>query len=329
MENSQVRTFNNPKFLDVDTTWSEVTTASTFTNYLHRLTSLAQSRFRWTGLPVHLTSRLMERGLFRYGQIVFYQHRKQYNDYLTELPNNTDDRPVINYMDDEVYNGRYFALPYTYGSLDIYGDPVNLRAYGLNGYSHELISGVDSVIVRNNPLGTNTYDTIIMFAARLTAALRTQDMNIHQQRKMGIYLCDESQRTTLRNIMRQNDKYEPWILGVKNSLDIDNAVKYINNEVPYIADKLTAYKNDLWNEILAFFGIAMQNEKKERLVTDEVDSNNHFANANINIMLESRRQAMWEIKDRFPDCGEIDVHVNDLQDGVYKLMEMEEEGENV
>lgn len=319
MQNSTVRKFNNPMFLDSDVTQGQVQTFSTFMNYLHRFTVLAQSRFKWTNLPPNVTGRLIERNLFQYGAIAFYKH----NTELESNPVKDGNRDMFKEeasMDSQ-YDGRYFTLPFTYDTLDMYGDPINLYAYGLNGYRHSIVSGVNAVIMRNNPIASNTVDTVTMFASRLTAALRTQDLNIHLQRKPVLYVCEESQKNTLKQMMKQVDQFNPWIFGVKNALDLDNAVKVINSEVPYIADKLTDYKNDLWSEVLEFFGIAKTSYKRERLITNEVDSNNHFSVASINTMLESRREAMYAINEMFG--LDVDVHINDEADDLYRMMEQE------
>lgn len=310
-QNSKVRTFNNPEKMYNKNSEAEAVTMQTFQNYLHRFSILAQSRFKWDNLPENVTSRMIEKMLFKHGQFVFYHHTKSYE----------------NLEDENIYADRYYTLPFTYESLDMYGDPINLHAYGLNGYGYDVVSNVTGVIVRNNPIATNTYDTCLMFAQRLTNALRTQDLNIHLQKKPLIYICEESQKRTIREIMKKADSFEPYIMGVKNSLDLDTAIKVVNEPVQYIADKLTDYKNDLWNEILTFFGISMNSNKKERLVESEVASINHFATASINTMLESRREAMYAINNMYG--LNIDVHVNDIQDDFYKMFEVEKNGENL
>ncbi len=326
MENSKVRRFNNPMFLDQDITSEQVQTFSTYINYLHRLTILAQTRFTWNNLPKELTTRHIERGLFEHGRVVYFKQEPLEMDNGANPTDNDYHKHVdTNGNPNSIYDNRFFALPYTYSSLDMYGDPVNLEAYGLNGYRYRVINNVNGVIIRNNCIATSTADTVIMFAARLTAALRTQDLNIYNNRKSVLYLCDESQKMTLKQLMKQVDQFQPWVLGVKNALDIENVVKVINEQVPYIADRLTDYKNDLWSEILEFFGISRYQNKRERLLNSEINSNNHFAIASINTMLESRREAMYAINDMYGT--DIDVHVNDMEDMVYKMMEMSMEGE--
>ena len=72
------------------------------------------------------------------------------------------------------------------------------------------------------------------------------------------------------------------------------------------------YKKQIWNEALTFLGINnIMEEKKERLVTGEVDSNNELINLNLQARLAPRKQACKEFNELFGLTGEkaIDVRV--------------------
>ena len=51
------------------------------------------------------------------------------------------------------------------------------------------------------------------------------------------------------------------------------------------------YKKEIWNEALTFLGVDNFSEKKERLVSDEIDTNNEVINLNLMSFLAPRKKA--------------------------------------
>ena len=68
---------------------------------------------------------------------------------------------------------------------------------------------------------------------------------------------------------------------------------------PYLADKLNEYKYEVEREVLTFLGLNNSFEKKERLVTSEVDVNNGFIEANINMLYNQRLIACESMNKKF------------------------------
>ena len=67
----------------------------------------------------------------------------------------------------------------------------------------------------------------------------------------------------------------------------------LKTDAPFIADKMYQYVNSLWSEVLTFLGINnnSQEGKKERLVVDEINSNNQNISLNAQIGLLTRQEA--------------------------------------
>lgn len=108
----------------------------------------------------------------------------------------------------------------------------------------------------------------------------------------------------------------PWIVGVTpenkdalmqlyNRIENDETAIFaetevpldsVNNGAPYIIDKLYQYKQAIENELLTFLGINNMpvQEKKERMITDEVSINNqlicHFADSFIDCLEDFSKQ---------------------------------------
>jgi hypothetical protein len=68
----------------------------------------------------------------------------------------------------------------------------------------------------------------------------------------------------------------PFIFGNKG-YDLSNRLSVLKTDAPYLIDKLTTHKHEIWNECLTYLGINNTNvDKRERLITDEVNSNNEL-----------------------------------------------------
>lgn len=240
--------------------------------YVERLIELAISCFKWEGLPDSVDERFFEKALFEDGQAVFY-------------------------MDKEL--GDYLCLRCMFGApLDVYNIPTRRTAYASNGYNYELTIE-DSVMIFNNRLHTNTFPTVYWYAKRLWDIDRIIDVNVRAQKTPVLLEGTPEQRLTLKNLYKQYDGNEPFIFGNKN-FDFAGTIKAISTGAPYIADRLYGLKMQIWNEALTYLGINnLSVEKKERMFTQEVVSNQGDVYASRFSRLEARRRACDEINKMF------------------------------
>lgn len=249
----------------------------TYSDYYNRLMELALNVFEWENLPPSVDERFIELTLYEMGYCL--------------------------YFNDEIIGN--LALTCTIGGqLDVYRIPLLRRAYAVNGYN-KMCSAKDSVLIFNNYLHTPTQSTIELFARRLYEIERAIDINVKAQKTPTLILSSEQQRLTMKNLYMQYDGNEPFIFGDKN-LDIEG-IKSLKTDAPFVADKLEILKHQVWNEALTFCGIENSNQdKKERLVSDEVGSNYGNIEAQRNVMLNARKQAVKKINSMFGT--KIDVH---------------------
>ena len=92
---------------------------------------------------------------------------------------------------------------------------------------------------------------------------------------------------------------EPVIIGNAQGFSLDS-VKVLNTASPYVGDKLNILKRQIWNEALTFLGIEnVSSDKKERLVSDEVETNLGAVAAQRYTLLNSRREAAEKINKMF------------------------------
>ena len=276
-----------------------------YVDYIERIKKICLSMFEWINLPSSMNSRYLEECLFYLGQASLLYDDK-YGFINTKC---TSD-----------------------GRINIYGLPTDLTCYsydyhttrrlyiGLNGDDKQI--NEEAILVMNNYERIPTLSTCELFAKKLTNADLTAYINIQNQKTPVLILCNENQRLTLENMYSQYEGNKPVIFGDSDNLNI-NAIKSINTNAPFIADKVMEYKKEIWNELLTFLGINnLMLEKKERLVSDEANSNNELINMNLQSFLIPRQEACKKFNELFGLTGtdkEISVRVrSDLYNTIKK-----------
>ena len=276
-----------------------------YVDYIERIKKICLSMFEWINLPSSMNSRYLEECLFYLGQASLLYDDK-YGFINTKC---TSD-----------------------GRINIYGLPTDLTCYsydyhttrrlyvGLNGDEKQI--NKEAILVMNNYERIPTLSTCELFAKKLTNADLTAYINIQNQKTPVLILCNENQRLTLENMYSQYEGNRPVIYGDSDNINI-NAIKSIDTKVPFIADKVMEYKKEIWNELLTFLGINnLMLEKKERLVSDEANSNNELINMNLQSFLIPRQEACKKFNELFGLTGtdkEISVRVrSDLYNTIKK-----------
>lgn len=265
--------------------WSSaVLNNRTFWAWYDRLKEIAITSFKWENLPDTIDKRFLEMQLYEKGMAVFF-----FDDMLED----------------------YLALMCTIsGKLNVYNIPVKRRAYATNGYKKWLNEN-DSVIIFNNYLHKNSVSDIELFAYRLTQIDRTIDVNIHAQKTPVLIKTTENQRLTVENVYMKYEGNQPVIVADKN-LD-DKGIQVFKTDAPFVADKLTDLKVQIWNEALTYLGVSnIAFNKKERMIKDEVQRTQGGVVASRYSRLKARQEAADMINNMFG--LDISVEYNDALD---------------
>lgn len=263
----------------------------TFVDYYNRLSLLAKSLFEWENLPNGINERWIEKYLFHEGQCVFFEDETK---------------------------GLMVAKCSTYGRLNNYDEPIRVKPYGTNYSGTPLKVNKECVIIRNNEMSTPTRPTLELYAYRLTDITRTIDVNIKCQKRPNIILCTEKQKNSLKRLLEKVDDNEIAIYG-SNNLDTDG-ITTLKNEVPAIFPQLQLQKHQVWNECLTFLGINNANQdKRERLVADEVQANNEHVEFSANVFLKERQDACDAINKMFKLDPPITVKLRDIAESEVQL----------
>lgn len=250
---------------------SAIMNNATYIQYFNRLVELSVSVFEWQGLPKTVDPRYLELHLFQNGSMVYFR-----------------DEVMGDLCLDCIANGQF----------DVYGNPISRRAYSSYNQYQKTLNESDSVIIWNNYLRQPSTLDVKMFAKRLYNLDRIIDVNANAQKTPVLVQGTEKQRLTLVNLYKEFDGNAPFIFGDKN-LDL-NSLRAISTNAPYVADKLYQLKTQIWNEALTYLGISNMNvQKKERMITDEVQRNQGGTIASRYSRLEARREAVDKINRMF------------------------------
>ena len=236
-------------------------------------TGLALTRFKWENLPKNLESRKIEEFLFKSGMVCFFK--------------------------DEAYG--FVCLPCVpSGELNIYGEPLSYIVHGV-GFE-KTISKDNCVIIRANDLGVPENIHLEHYIYINAMIEKTQLINLVTMRTPSIIGTNKDTEFSMKQIYKQiYDEFEPQIYVDKSiENDLTQSTKVFNTQTPYNIDKLQQFKYEKEAELFTFLGINNNNSrKKERLLVDEVNSNNGLIIMSLETSFKNRNKAVEDINKKF------------------------------
>ena len=271
----------------------------TYVDYLERMKKIALSMFEWENLPSSMNARFIEMCLFYNGQAALLYD----SDY--------------GYINTMAADGGY---------INIYGLPTEIQCYSYRFNQRRTLYLTDTgeekdkecILVMNNYQRVPTCSTVNLFAYRLAEAQRTADVNIKAQRTPLLLTTDQKQYFTLKKMYEEYDGNTPAIFADKNNITPD-ALKAFKTDAPFIAQNVMDYKREIWNEFLTYMGISNLSEKRERLISNEVDSNNELVNLNLQALLVPRKEACKLFNEKYGLMGEKAINVK-VRSDLYNLV---------
>lgn len=273
--------------------------SETYIDYLERMKKICLSMFEWQNLPNSMNARFLEMSLFYNGQAALLYD----DDY--------------GYMNTMAADGGY---------INIYGLPTQLQCYSYRYNQRRdlympdsgMTKGEECILVMNNYERIPTSATIALFAYRLAEAQRTADVNIKAQRTPILITTDQKQFFTLKKMYEEYDGNTPAIFADKNVITPD-ALKSMKTDAPFIAQNIMDYKREIWNEFLTTMGISNLSEKRERMISNEVDSNNELVNLNLQSFLIPRKEACRQFNEKYGLMGDKAIDVK-VRSDLYNLV---------
>ena len=250
---------------------SQLSNLKTFQMYYRQMKNLAENVFKFNNLPEYIDLSYLNRTLLNNGAIAFFK--------------------------DEVLN-EVIALPFgSYGSLDMYGRPINIEVNGDNGYKRYLKKG-EYVIMYDNTSKYSLKLDIAQLAERIALCVRTQDINIVHQRTPRIWKCDSNTEKSVKDTINEIDSNVETVVSTRDSAFAD--IQGVLNPAPYVTDKIDDHLDKLWAQFYALIGVAnLSIQKKERMITDEMSASQGGTIVSRYSRFEPRQRAIEKINEKF------------------------------
>lgn len=242
-----------------------------FINVFSRKMMDALMRYKFEGLPDTVSERVVKQSLFWHGNVIFFEKE-----------------------------GNVLALPGG-GTEDVnvYGDPKKAYVFGRNGFNESVrlyIPGSDdSTFLRKGLSGltdSKSYKGVIVYEAynrrpfadytlefsrEIADSYRTLSVARTNIKSPFIVTAEESLVPTVRQFFkRRNENAEYVVSSGKFTTDKINVIPIQTNEasIKNITDLIEWYENK-YRELCGFKSNS-DPDKKERLLVDEVNSNNDY-----------------------------------------------------
>jgi len=248
--------------------------------FIRILTEMCMNRFEWKGLPDEINVRFLEQTLFRNGMALFWKHTA-YESAGKTIPG-TD---------------KFMATRANItGRLNYYDAPTRFTSVGLGLTPRQLVPNVSCVPIWSNYTRVPNHDIVLIYASRLANFDRTIEINARNARQNRIIGVTESGRLTAENVNNMIERGQQTIPINTDTFDPGAITALDMGMHPDKLEKLHITKKRIWSGAMGLLGINNANQdKKERLVADEVDANNEQVESMRIVNLNARQQACEQI----------------------------------
>ena len=157
---------------------------------------------------------------------------------------------------------------------------------------------VDCVIGWAHTSHASIRNLVLYYIDKIVDVENTIGMNLFVHKLPRLVVCSPEDKSRVEDLMEKIEAGEKKLfLDAQDVQAIKNVLDSGSN-TSYIIDKLYQYKQNLENELLTFLGINnVAFEKKERLITDEAQSNDQLINDCSDCFLDSLKNFCNEVSD--------------------------------
>lgn len=237
--------------------------------YMIQFTDIFIKLFKWNNVPEGIDMDIVMRNLFNQGRAMFLR----------------DD-----------LNGFMILPTVAFSKYNWQGKPIEWQGLEFNGITHKRTID-DSVIIKNSPLMAPCLPTVYEYCKDLANIRQAMKTNVNATKTPFIATGNRNQLLSLQNKYKKVSDNEMVIYEETGAMQTLNVLK---TDAPFLADKLSTLFVHIMGQLLTYLGINnTETEKKERLVSDEVNGNNEFINSNLKTRLSCYQEACEKINAMF------------------------------
>ena len=157
----------------------------------------------------------------------------------------------------------------------------------------------------------NFQEVVQIFAEKLASCDRAIDVNLINSEVAYVAEAEtKAQAETIKHTYDKITEGEPLVVYRKDSLSQTGGLNVFFGNVKqnYVADLVQDTKRTIINEFLTYLGINNANtDKRERLVSDEVNANNEELTAQVDIWKANLKRQVKSTKSMFPTLTTFDI----------------------
>lgn len=216
----------------------------------------------------------------------------------------------------------------------LFGQNVYERSHGVRVDNpiignYELTIGKDcEVIFLMDDLWCHTFEPIVeIYACKLAMCDSSIDVNLLNSKVAFIVDCSgKKQADEAKMIFDKINSGEPAVFYENDGINIGTTMQFFKNDVKgsFVVDMLQDAKRAIMNEFLTTIGVNNSAvEKKERLITDEVNGNNMEVQCNMKYVKEMVEYYVERVNRMFPELNLkitfpfFEAAVEDMEEDLY------------
>ena len=265
-------------------------------------------KYEWHNLPETVSERFLENSLFFRGNACIVDDKKM---------------------------GKLGLFANLVGMPNVYGEWTKLLATGANGYNKQYIpvletgnnTNANAVLIRDNSAMFPNFIYASLYSQYLSNLRDTIITTSYKLRNPYLILVDEAMQNSVKKILEDSEKRGKYaVVGSKKLLDKD-VIQLFNTNVD--AGALTALW-DTYDKIENLLRTQMGEEnvanpdKRERLLVDEVNSNNETTDVHDDIGLVWRNKACEQMNDLWNTDIYVTIRNQNLKDDQNESEDQEE-----
>ena len=209
-----------------------------------------------------------------------------------------------------VFNTDRFGVINNHGALygrNVYYRPTKALVTNpaLRGSSVNLDIGKNCQLIKLTPDYRGAYDVVSTFSDLMALVLESMGVNLFNTKLAYVFMSDnKAAAESFKLMMSQIGSGQPAVFPDRKLFGEDGEPKWMqfnqNLKQTFLGNDLAEFMSSIEAMFLSFIGIEnVSFEKRERLLTSEVNANNQNTKAVARVWLESMQQSMDKVNDMF------------------------------